>query len=256
MVKKRNRKKWHSFSWGTCFCWKRMERNGRIQKYQSCKATAGDSRYLTHCLKHTAVFPHEFYSPKHSEEHTADNTCSIIHSVPNFISSLFLSVHTHTLALYHTHIQNARWCCLPSNRYLKHAPSRTHTLNTHVKPWKHTCGQTALRFPREAPWMCSFRREVYVMPFLSRHGAGDGWRVRLRGGRISSYWRGTGRRGAQNSKYFKMIGDINSRLILSYTLWSCKISVWWFITATVSDMALKNSPLKVNMDEKESRRFL
>lgn len=46
----------------------------------------------------------------------------------------------------------------------------------------------------------------------------DGWRVRPRGGRISSYWKGTGRQGAQNSKYFKMIGDINSRLILSYTL--------------------------------------
>lgn len=55
--------------------------------------------YLTQCLKHTAVFPHEFYSPKHSEEHTPDNnTHSIIHSVPNFISSpLFLNVRTHAV---------------------------------------------------------------------------------------------------------------------------------------------------------------
>lgn len=57
------------------------------------------ARYLTQCLKHTVVFPHEFYSPKHSEEHTADNnTRSIIHSVPNFISSpLFLDVRTHAV---------------------------------------------------------------------------------------------------------------------------------------------------------------
>lgn len=139
--------------------------------------------YLTQCLKHTAVFPHEFYSPKHSEEHTPDNnTHSIIHSVPNFISSpLFLNVCTHAVHVPSpctTHIQNARWCCLPSSRQFKHAASRTHTLNTHVKPWRNTSKQTALRLPEEAPWMSSFWREVHVMPVLSRDEAGEtggGW---------------------------------------------------------------------------------
>lgn len=142
------------------------------------------ARYLTQCLKHTAVFPHEFYSPKHSEEHTADNnTRSIIHSVPNFISSppfsrCLYTCCARTLALYHTHIQNARWCgCLPSNPELKHATSRARTLNTHVKPWKPTSGQTVLRFSGEAPWMSSFQREVHVTD-LSRDGVretGGGW---------------------------------------------------------------------------------
>lgn len=36
-------------SWGTCFCWKRMERNGWFQRYQSCKATAGNSYRTWHC---------------------------------------------------------------------------------------------------------------------------------------------------------------------------------------------------------------
>lgn len=124
--------------------------------------------YLTQCLKHTAAFPREFYSPGHSEEHTADNnTRSIIHSVPNFISSpLFLNVRTHAVHVpspctTHTH---TKCVVVLSNQELKHAASRAHALNTHVKPWKHTPGQTALRFPGEAPWMSSFRKEVQWRP--------------------------------------------------------------------------------------------
>lgn len=199
------------------------------------------TQHLTQCLKHTVVFPHEFYPPEHSEEHTADNNArSIIHSLPNFISSpLFLNVLTHAV-----HVRSQR----ATHTYTKRATSRAHTPNTDLKPWKRTPGQTALWFPEEPPWMSCSWREVHVMPVVSR----DGERVGQGGGRISSYWRGTGRRGPQDGKYFNLIGDINSRLILSFTLWSYKISVWWFITATVSDTALKNSPLQVNIGVKES----
>lgn len=78
------------------------------------------TQYLTQCLKHTVVFPHKFYPPEHSEEHTADNNArSIIHSLPNFISSpLFLSVRTHAV-----HVRSQR----AAHTYTKRATSRAHT---------------------------------------------------------------------------------------------------------------------------------
>lgn len=197
------------------------------------------TQYLTHCLKHTVVFPHEFYPPEHSEEHTADNNArSIIHSLPNFISSpLFLNILTHAVHVrsQRTHAQSGRRVGLT---LLTQTWNRG---NTHLDRRRYD----SRRSRRE--WAASGEKSMW-----RPSSAETGERVGQGGGRISSYWRGTGRRGAQNGKYFNLIGDINSRLILSFTLWSYKISVWWFITATVSDTALKNSPLQVNIGVKES----
>lgn len=90
------------------------------------------TRYLTQCLKHTAPPPHEFYSPEHSEEHTADNNArSIIHSATNFISSpLFPNVRTHAV---HVPSLRAAHTYKVGNEPGTHSYGRPETVETHTR---------------------------------------------------------------------------------------------------------------------------
>lgn len=81
-----------------------MERNGGFQRYQSCKATAGNSCSTWHSAEKTlcsfsvfipAPFAHGLHSLTYSEQHTAGNdTYSIIHPVLSSFPFLFFQTCT------------------------------------------------------------------------------------------------------------------------------------------------------------------
>lgn len=150
--------------------------------------------YLTQCLKHTAFFPHEFYSPKHSEEHTADNnTRSIIHSVPNFISSpLFLNVHTHAVHVpspHTTHTYKMRGGVASLQTKNLNMRRVRHTFLTHMWNRGNTHTDTdGVPVPGGGTVneLLPERSSRDARP-QQRWSWRDGWRVRPRGGHISSY---------------------------------------------------------------------
>lgn len=165
-----------------------LKTNGKKWSNSEVSVLQGNRRrftpYLTRRLKHTPLFPHGFHSPKHSEEHTADNnTRSIIHSVPDFISSpLFLST---TLCTYPPHpptpptVPHAHTKCTPVLPPFKRAGEWA----ANAKPWKPAPGQTPPRLLRREP--LPERRSCDVRPQQTRSWR-DGKRpyfIRLEGDR-------------------------------------------------------------------------